>query len=788
MEGRVKSRPVKPRRQAWVPFYVVALMLLAPFLGGSTRPWSEGIVLAFTGLVIALRPPRSFGSRVMCVILAGLVAMAAIGFLPAGWFGLPAWRLDLERGAGIRLPVTLSPQPWITLDGLILLFAGTVWIGWLQARTWHVEDQRLTFRLFSAGIALFAGFTLAAYFLHWNIPFWLATEKKFGPFPNRNQTANFLAMGSILTLAVTYDSAMARRWITFAWSLALAILGAALVVNYSRGGIVVFFAGVAVWIAILISLSPSIKWISIGTSILLLLVSAFLFFGGETLGRFQGEEHLIGFRSLIFKDTFRMICASSWCGIGLGNFEGIFALFRSVSASESRVIHPESDWLWLWSEMGWPAVLLSAAGIIFLAKQVFPLVRGTNRWLRAAALAAVIAAVLHGFVDVSGHRLGSMLPALFIFGLALPPAKPWQEDRMAPVVFRLLGLLVSTAGVVWFWSSMNAFPLPGTIAAEISKQKTKKFAEENAFTEVIPSATAALGWKPLDWQLYFARGSARFFAGQLPAAAEDFRRARTLETSSVSTPWEESRFWISCRPDLAVIAWQEALKRSQPDEAVWRYTLMIEVAEKQPELLSQLHKLASGNARLEAVWLGQAPAEEFEKDLSNILQLDPDLRSFPAREQSRFFAVWAARGDAVDFIRRLEQHSNWQRTGWRIAADYYDGIHNFEAACKLALRFITPPALPKLKAEANPRNMQKRFYLNLNDFSAGYVLYESQMEAGNEVEAIGTLEQIVLNPDCPPYFQYLLAKQYAKRMEWEKSWRAFAAFDRLKPQTGIPPK
>ena len=786
MEGRSQVRSDQPRRQAWIPVFITGLMLLAPFLGGSTRPWSEGIVLAGLGIVIAVCPPRSFGSRALGAVLLGLFALSAFAFLPAAWFGLPAWRLELTGRLGLQLPPTLSPQPWISLDSVILLFAGAVWIDWLQARSWHTEDQRRMFKLYAAGVAVFAGVALAVYQMQFRIPFWLATERMFGPFPNRNQTANFLALGSILSVALGYEAALAKKKGALAWVLALCILGTALVVNYSRGGIVVFFAGVAVWTAILVALSPSVKWISIGASILLSLLAAFLFFGGETLGRFHEEGHLIGFRSLIFKDTFTMIRSSPWCGIGLGNFESLFALFRSASASDARVIHPESDWLWLWSEMGWPAVVLALAGIGILAKCVFPLQHGTNRRLRAAALAAALAGVLHGTVDVSGHRLGSMLPALFIFGLALPPVKPWRADRMAPAVFRSLGLLIALTGLAWVWAATEGVPLPGTIAAEIGKRRTKQLMEHQEFAKAVPSATAALGWKPLDWQLYFARGGARVFSGDWVAAIGDFRRARTLETSSVNTPMQESWFWVSRQPALAVIAWREALRRCQPDEAVEYYRQLLEVASKQPALLLQAHRLASGNARLEAVWLGVAPAKEFDRDLNSLLQIDPALRSLPGQEQSRLFAVWIARGDAPALIQKLEQNPAWQRNGWRVVSDYYAAKNNFEAACKLALRFIDPPAFPKVVEDGDARDLQRRFLVNPSDFPAGYALYKARMEAGREEEALGTLEQVAVNPDCPRYFHYLLAGLRARRQEWEKSWKSIAAFGNPNPAAATP--
>ena len=45
-------------------------------------------------------------------------------------------------------------------------------------------------------------------------------------------------------------------------------------------------------------------------------------------------------------------------GNGLGNFEYLFPIFREKSARKNFALHPESDWLWAASELGWPSTIL----------------------------------------------------------------------------------------------------------------------------------------------------------------------------------------------------------------------------------------------------------------------------------------------------------------------------------------------------------------------------------------------------------------------------------------------
>src|SRR5204862_3007016 len=209
--------------------------------------------------------------------------------------------------------------------------------------------------------------------------------------------------------------------------------------------------------------------------LLLLLLTALLLFGGQTLERF----HLHDFGSTgissnlrwrIFHDTFRLIHNSPWCGIGFGNFESIFAIFRDASLSGPRALHPESDWLWLWTELGWPAVLLTIVGIALLVSRVFPLREGTNQGYRLAALIAALLFALHGIVDVSGHRVGTAFAAVLLLGLSQRRPLSLNTSRWMSILFRFVGLVLLVAGLTLVFASRNWQLFPGSVRSSIVKQ------------------------------------------------------------------------------------------------------------------------------------------------------------------------------------------------------------------------------------------------------------------------------------------------------------------------------
>src|SRR4051812_25442370 len=94
-----------------------ALAVVAPALGGSTDLWARGILLVATAALLITSPPRRGPGQLWTALAAALIAAAGIAFLPASWLPLPHWRRLLTDTFEVDLPDTLSPQPWLSLEG-----------------------------------------------------------------------------------------------------------------------------------------------------------------------------------------------------------------------------------------------------------------------------------------------------------------------------------------------------------------------------------------------------------------------------------------------------------------------------------------------------------------------------------------------------------------------------------------------------------------------------------------------------------------------------------------------
>src|SRR5712675_2373015 len=170
----------------WIANATIALLaVLACFLGGATQKWEEGLVITLLALCLVVRPPRfSLGTLTNLVLLA-LFILAAVAFFPARWFFQPEWRAALINDFGIKLPSTLTPQPWITLGYLVRFAAGLSWLYVVSTQDLELREVRFQLRLFTSGIAFLAAICIALYWAHTTLPFW-QDERNFGSFPNPN--------------------------------------------------------------------------------------------------------------------------------------------------------------------------------------------------------------------------------------------------------------------------------------------------------------------------------------------------------------------------------------------------------------------------------------------------------------------------------------------------------------------------------------------------------------------------------------------------------------------------
>ncbi len=766
----------------WTALALPLLVVFAAFLGGATQPWSIAIVLGGFSFLLLVRPPRYSLGPALNIVALLFLALAAAAFLPARWFLLPHWRVALTKDFGVQLASTVTAQPWITFESLILLVAGLCWIYYVATLDANLRDIRFAARTYAAGIIALAALCLYLRYRATALPFW-HNERGFGPFPNRNQTGDLFGISTLVVLGCMQDDFRRghKRWIF--WLLGLGVLTAALILAFSRAGILILILGVTAWLVRLAFRKWSGGGIAIAISALLTLLAGLLIFGGETIERFRpqiGSSDSIQFdyRWLIFRDAWTMIQASPWCGLGLGNFASVFALFRDASRGVTRSLHPESDWFWVAAEMGWPALILLFAATLLFVRRAFPLREGTNQRIRFATLVGALLFLLHGFVDVSGHRLGSFLAGTLLLGLAQfrPHASP--PRRWPPLLFRFVGLILALVSLTSFFGWRRGLPVPGRLGVENAKQAAVVANRGHRFADAIALIDRGLEWAPLDWQLYFLRAVSQVGLREPPAfALADFRRARFLEPNAYQLPFEEGKVWLGWQSYLAITAWREALRRRGADEAGIYALMLTDAANYDARVHEALREFAINRPGLTINYLEAATRPQFEAALQKLLADDPELQQFTPEEKKRLFELWSNRDPLDELLRNVRTHPEWLEFAWPGVARYHAGRREYEEAWQLVRRYAPPPVLPKHASGASILQLKQELYASPDDYAVGYALYRAQIDAGKTDDALATLRHFTIRPDAPPYFQYLEAETWATKENWDRTWQSWKAYE-----------
>lgn len=754
-------------------FLLVALSILAPALGGSTFLWAKALLFLLGGFVIFAHPSRHRLPKPLFFIFIALVAMSLSSFLPAWIFSHWEWRVDLERKYDTPLGKMFTPQPFLTLESVLLMLGSMFWAAYILTRGISVR-RRTLMSVYAGGII---GLTLVGFFLFFRgapTELWHPLNGRFGFFPNRNHTANVLVLGGIATLALAYDCLTKGKKIGWVWAGGYLLIGLGVVVNFSRAGVIFFFLGSAAWFIWVTWKTKEFKRMAVGGSALMFGLAAFLVFGGATLGRFLGsnaEHHDL--RIPLQKDALLLIKDTWWHGVGLGNFEPVFAGYRKYSAfTDARALHPESDWLQAGVEMGALAPILILVGLGYLIWKRWPRPGESSFHLRAAATVGVIVFAVHGFIDVPGHRFGALWPALCLLAMTerdeeIDVYRPWLGK-----FYRAGAFLMCVLGLAWVTDCFGSKRFPTSAAVYQTKQDIIGAYDAARHSEVIALATKGLRIAPIDYYFYYNRGLAEAWILSTPERAiADLSRAYYLERLYSELPFTEGRVWMNREPELAVQAWSRALQLVTPalKEEMFR-TMLVESAGV-PEARKWLRELAIKDTNNFLQYLAGSTSDEFKIELAQIRQNDPQLARLTDPQRKRLFEIWRTKGDVNEMAEFLKGNTAFSNAGWLPLAEAMASRKEFQQAYSLAYTNAPKPTLPTFIKPGTSEELL-RAVLFEKDFVAGYALYYRYLTEGKPEEALKTLRTFVDNPACPKYFHFLVAEREAEIFEWERAWKA----------------
>lgn len=771
---------------------LLAVPVTSICFAGTKDPWALGLFALLVGLSFLLSPPKLAIPATVLLSLGGLLIVFFCSLLPISASSLPEWRTTLTDQLGLTLPMVRSPQPWVSFEASLMSFVGISWLLYCIGRGFDTQERQ--FHLTALPLCV-AAFALAAIYVRRNnieIPFWQGPWKLvyYGPFPNRNHFATLLAIGGVLGFAATYSAYRNR---SFSWVLlALSILPifAAMLLNTSRAGVVLFFGGLGLWMLVAGFRKRSGQRLAVFASVLLVLASGFIIFGKPIIQRFgevdKGRPMTVGgSRFALYSDALNLFWQQPLLGLGLGNFEPVFALNKTYTDHMTRSFHPESDYLWLLCEAGGLAFILTATGIFSLVNRMGPFRSSESkgrreRRMRNSAGVGAFIALIHASVDTPAHTLGIWALVCLLVGIALRPSRLHKIDGfLTPWLYRICGVCCLIIGTCWILVASGRGAMPGTTTSKRLEQHAFQLADIRDYAGAIYSLNQAIALRPLDYSLYFRRAVWLLELGRSPQEAlADFTRARVLEPHSALLCFEESQIWLKFNPIYSIPAIREAMQRDKSRSyGYWGYyTRMLPQMANYPELRIPLLDLAN-DPKLKLHYLSNAVTEtDFQTALASLLEQAPNLESLSSPERRQLFRLWYDRGDRKSLISKLEKNTEWRADGWQILAENSAATGDFKGAYQVVSDNLPPPMENQGTRDSDLAQLRRDFLFNPTDIARGLRLYGALRAKGMIDDAIYTLEKVSKLPEPPSSVIYEQAVMYARKDDYSKAWERMKTY------------
>jgi hypothetical protein len=725
MASGQKNTPYPPFRSALVQVLLVLGAMAAVFLAGSARQGATGIFFVFSGMAMIVFAPNRVVPLRYWMLCAGILAASALSLLPQSWFPTPEWRLALLQYQAFPSLPWISLAPRETIYWMALLF-GALLTGLFSLG--HPVRSGVKVYVALLGLLACAGYAALAIYARttgWEYPFfdkrgWSPPE--FGFFPNRNHTAALLVTGSVLALGIIREAWSMRR--PFVFLLAVGSLGlcvySLLFYSISRGGVIFLVIGVLLWLVALGRTHRSLPLLVSSLAIAGTLVWIFLISEGEARNRtleFLGVEDgtKVGLfagdlRSKIFLDTLHIIRDYPLTGTGLGTFGYVFPFYMQASIDEAMPIHPESDWLMLAAEAGIPALLFALALLALLIRDIFRLREGGGWPLRWGVVAAALAAMLHGFVDVPLHRIELGWWVLVLAGLAFGNPSPTQTEKSSAwlvqrLVFGIGGAVLLAGGSILIrsqWFHEHPFP---PYRGKIVVEKIRKLNAEGRFQEAATLGHSELSLSPMERGLYRELGYSEITGNGDPQVVDAaFAAERALNPVSAKIPYDQGTLWIRNDPARTAPLWGEALKKHARIEQGGGYANLVEYyrtllsqARAHPPLFQSLGEFATLSPDLQIVWMASSPNARMEDAIK-----DPTFLKMLTPGQRRDFLIsWFNRGAKSELEEFLRANPDWEDAAWPVRVRRMVAQKEYAAAiAAVGARYKIDLTLPVLSSDA----------------------------------------------------------------------------------------
>lgn len=372
-----------------------------------------------------------FSKSLLQVPLLGAVVYGLIQIIPFGY---------MATTAGVSgIPRTISLDPFATQVTALHFFALFLFFAVLLA----LLDSASRIRRLVTVLMIF-GFAYSFYAILQSV---LSPDKiygiyesrssaaPFGSFVNRHNFAAYMEMMLCLPLGLLFAGAVPRDK-RLLYITAAALMGVALLLSGSRGGLVAFLAEIIVLLLVTQSRSRGKTWLKIALSVLLLgaVVGGAFFVGGETslsrIAETTTSNDVSTGRAHIWRLTVEVIKSNLPFGSGLGAFGVAYTPHDNLSGME-RVEQAHNDYLQVLADAGIVGLLLGLFFVYLLIRLGMKAGRIDNTYRRGVAIGAFagcIAILVHSIFDFVLHTTAISILFLVLVSLLAASRNRYEDD------------------------------------------------------------------------------------------------------------------------------------------------------------------------------------------------------------------------------------------------------------------------------------------------------------------------------------------------------------------------
>jgi O-antigen ligase len=427
-----------------------AAIVMSALAYGTVHYWALALfcVGAFTVVVLWLLDGWQLG---MLRISRNSLQLPLLGMLVLGLVQLLPLRTPI--GAGLNEPAvrSLSLDPYSTRLVLVQMTALLIYF----AATLVFTDTSHRLRLLVRTIIIF-GFLLAIFGLTQSFTsptkvYWvreLTQSTAFGPFINRHHFAGYMELTIAVPLGLIFTGSIDRDK-RFVYIFAAGLMGVALIMTTSRGGIISLIAEL-LFLAAIAGLrqthgarhdstrrraSGAAARTALALGLIVALFAGVVLLGGEgALSRFVGtvnaDDPTTG-RSHFWSVTVDIIKAHPFIGAGLGAFALVYTRYDSRNGL-FRLEQVHNDYLQVLSDGGIIGAALALFFVVVLFRNAFARRESRDDFRRGVcigAMAGCFAVLVHSFFDFTLHTTSNALLFLILAGLATMNGRIEQPGR-----------------------------------------------------------------------------------------------------------------------------------------------------------------------------------------------------------------------------------------------------------------------------------------------------------------------------------------------------------------------